>query len=116
MKKISLILILVFIGNPSVASSRESTANYLVGVPSCGAWIKQRAADKEIYEAGWLAGFLSGISTSLGNQRVKGRDFLEDADMDSISLWVDNYCRDNPLDNLSTAGDRLVRTLINKKR
>ena len=78
------------------------------GVRSCGVWINDKGTMQEPGHFSWLLGFLSGISIATDN------DFLRGTESESISLWVDNYCRANPLDTLSGAGQLLAAELIKK--
>jgi hypothetical protein len=52
-----------------------------------------------------MLGFVSaaGYSSMAGN--------LLHTDTDAINAWVDNYCRDHPLDRLVVAAESLVATL-----
>ncbi|USU21332.1 hypothetical protein [Paraburkholderia fungorum] len=81
------------------------------GAPSCGTWVKDRLSDDwpQLTDKEWLIGYLSGVA-------ITGRkDFLKGTDNDSLSLWVDNYCHANPLNDVADAGDALSRELIGRK-
>ena len=54
----------------------------------------------EIYKE-WLLGYLSGLASS------SGVNILGDKDEESIYLWIDNYCKANPLDTLSDGSNEL---------
>lgn len=94
------------------STSINANAITIKGVPECGSWINAKENNKEIrllaYE-GWLSGFLSGVALQANI------DALKDTNSESMFLWVDNYCRANPLDDLSTAGLLLFIELANKK-
>lgn len=81
------------------------------GARSCGVWIKERQPNGGggISSQTWLVGYLSGLAVGLG------KDFMKGTDNDSIYLWVDNYCRANPLEHLLSAGEELATELIRKK-
>ena len=84
----------------------------IVGARSCGAWIAnstQTTASREADRA-WLVGFLSGLA--IGARK----DFLRGIDSDSMYLWIDNYCRANPLKFLDSAGVALAQELIDQKK
>lgn len=81
-------------------------------IRSCGAWIKDQQEGNIPGEAAnrfWLLGFLSGFAVGAN------KDLLRGTDNDSIQLWVDNYCRANPLDDVIAAGHALAVELIRKK-
>lgn len=75
------------------------------GVPSCGVWVKDRAT-KDQFNANWLVGYLSGKAVGSG-QNFWGRQGVNSLDYESVFLWVDNYCRANPLRDLGDAGQDL---------
>jgi hypothetical protein len=77
------------------------------GVPDCGLWINgNRQPDKA-----WLLGFLSGLNTDITN-----KDFLRKLNSaEQAYLFVDNYCRKNPLKKVSDAGVALFSELYSSK-
>ena len=104
--------------------SNSTNAVTVMGAAPCGVWIKDReAAEREaaslssrtterfaaLHSQGWLVGFLSGIAIATN------KDFLRATDSTSMSLWVDNYCRANPLKALEEAGSDLAKELIRQK-
>ena len=88
-----------------------------MGDRSCGNWIKSKEDKQQsngtqwMLEATnhtWLAGYLSGLSVAMN------KDFLKTVDGDSIFLWVDNYCRENPLKTVADAAMNLMFELTKK--
>ena len=74
---------------------------------SCRKWIEERKlaeGTKEmnripvLISKGWFLGFVAGRSS--GGKR----DLTAGIDDESIFLWLDNYCRDHPQDDLVSAG------------
>jgi hypothetical protein len=88
----------------------SATANAKVimgaGAASCGAWSKPRDIDDKSKNTQWLLGFLSGI-----NDANSGPDFLSHTDADGVIAWVDNYCRQHPLDHIVEAASKLATEL-----
>ena len=88
----------------------------ILGGPSCGQWVKERGPNNRAspYNLGWLLGFVSGIAATAQE------DVLEQTDNKSVELWIDNYCRANPLKSVAEGADALIseleRNLLNKKR
>ena len=54
----------------------------------------------------WALGFVSG-----SNWSETGKDRLEGIDADALYIWLDNYCRQNPLDKFPKAVIELAREL-----
>jgi hypothetical protein len=83
---------------------------------SCGQWLEVRAAkgvSSAQFEA-YVDGFLSGE-----NSASTGPDFLAAIPNDkgvSIYIWIDNYCRDQPLNGLSQALMALKQELLARAR
>lgn len=87
--------LMLFMTVPSQAQSDGVQVRYL-GEISCGTW--PLSSDfNDIEKAStlnWILGFLAAKSFETGT------DLLADVDIPSISLWMDNYCRSNPLDTI----------------
>lgn len=82
----------------------------VMGAQSCGKWVAERGNLVQYSRNfGWLTGFLSGMSAAT---RV---DAMGPVDGDSIALWVDNYCRANPLARMDTAATVLFDELRPRK-
>lgn len=79
--------------------------------PSCGEWISHREKSDALAlgNTSWLLGYLSGLAVS------RGKDFLSGTDNGSIYKWMDNYCRTNPLRDVSSGGIALAAELTRKK-
>jgi hypothetical protein len=84
------------------------------GTRSCRKWTEERRiADgtKEMNKVpvliskSWFLGYLAG------RQPRGAPDFLAATDNESIFLWLDNYCRDHPQDDLSSAAQALQQEL-----
>jgi hypothetical protein len=108
MKFLRLMLIVV-----AMMFSTNSNALIVMGNPSCGQWVKDRAlqagdqTDALINKA-WLVGYLSGLATS------KRINFLKNSEAESIYLFMDNYCQKNPLNYVDNGADELAADLIKR--
>jgi len=84
------------------------------GSASCRDWVQNRTGggDAKLLlstaQEFWLLGYLSGVANGLGV------DFMRTANAASIELWMDNYCRNNPLDNVADGAVKLARELKKK--
>lgn len=108
MKIIQILLIAIAIG-----FSTNSYAVMTRGYASCGQWVTSRAdEDKHWATVGaftsWELGFLSGMAL------ITQDDILKNVDAASVQLWLDNYCKEHPLDSTYEAGQHLFAEL--KKR
>ena len=68
----------------------------------------------ELYKS-WLMGYISGLSMEL-NATILKVDVLKDTDAESLFLWMDNYCKTNPLNTLSDGELELFVELIKRKQ
>ena len=105
-KRLALIYFLFF----SIVNS--AGAFTMVGDVECGTWVKDRLNPESIeayVHNFWIMGFISGLASA------KNVDILLDANNDSIFLYVDNYCKTNPLSDLGEAGSSLFFALKRKK-
>lgn len=70
------------------------------GDNSCGSWVEARQKDRKLVQY-WYIGFISGI-----NMESK-KDHLAKIDAASAYLWMDKYCRENPLKDIVEASGAL---------
>ncbi len=76
------------------------------GLERCGIWLEARRENgpEMIALSAWLGGYLSAHNQyGFGNGDVLGGARLEDA-----RLWIDNYCRANPMRQVKTAADAFI--------
>jgi hypothetical protein len=55
----------------------------------------------------WMSGYITHYNFITPDTY----DIVVNTDFQSIYLWLDNYCRDNPLDNLAYAMNALTAEL-----
>lgn len=79
---------------------------FVVGDGSCGEWVESRT-DAHVH---WLNGYLSGISAA----RLGDGDLLKGVSPSSALVWVDNYCRANPLEKVSQGANMLAVELTKR--
>jgi hypothetical protein len=107
MKFIKLALIVVVIG-----FSTDCNALRIMGDMSCGDWVDHHSTSSPDIQAAiqnnWVAGYLSGIAVGLNT------DILDSPSGETLIAWLTNYCRNNPLDNVSTAASHLAFELKNR--
>lgn len=75
------------------------------GTLSCGSWTENRHSQNRgdtmhaVQGQQWVLGFLSGIGFVAQNDD----DPLKNMDVQGVWAWIDNYCRDHPIDQIGTA-------------
>ena len=79
------------------------------GSTDCGTWINQN----RITDKAWAVGYISGVNAVSSTPK---NDILESIKSgEQIWLFVDKYCRDNPLQTVPTALNNLWIELRIKK-
>ena len=112
MNPISLLVGCVVLASSTLAVSSPSDAGAEARqAPSCGEWIvhREKSDTLALSNSSWLLGYLSGMALS------SGKDYLSGTDNASIYKWMDNYCRTNPLRDVSNGGNALAAELAKKK-
>lgn len=83
----------------------------VMGNTPCGKWVKDRTSGKlhdQLVGDSWLIGYLNGVAA------WADVDILYNADGESLMLWMDNYCKANPLESVAAGGAVLGVELIKK--
>jgi hypothetical protein len=92
-----LIALIVFL----IAGEAQSQTVKLVGDganTSCGTWLESRRTTYNHYMATWALGYLSGVA--IWSQTLNP---LNSVDAEGVFYWLDNYCREHPIDKFSNA-------------
>jgi hypothetical protein len=102
---------LIAIGLALWASGASAATGRLLGpgTHSCGFWQEERRTPGVLklgFEA-WVLGFLSRAGLDETLNKVSGLNITAGTDVKGLSAWIDNYCRDNPLDDVATAAAAL---------
>lgn len=88
-------------------------AFFTVGVPDCGQWIKSPNNNHKA----WLMGYMSGMSAMHTIHAPSIKDPLEQlSSAEQMFLWMDNYCRANPLKQVDDGAIQLWSELLSKTR
>lgn len=88
-----------------VAAAVSANAATSFGMVDCGVWVKAQSGQ----DRWWLGGYISGLNAALVTSGAP--DPLDAISIQQLYLWVDNYCRANPLHNLSKAANTLYQEL-----
>lgn len=81
---------------------------------SCGAWLEARKTPngEAIQQEAWVTGYVS--ASNAFSVAAKQTDFLVGLDTPALFAWLDNYCRQHPLERLIAASDALIVDLTKK--
>ena len=93
----------VFAFSQTVLASDAKTILHL-NDDSCGDWVESRQKNQTAIQL-WYLGFISGI-----NFRDKN-DLLSRINAASAYLWMDKYCRENPLKTVVQGSVKLLDEL-----
>lgn len=99
----------------------DSDSNMRVHYPhnarSCGQFVDARDQGRrgnyqlENMFAAWIQGYMTGLNSLL----VDTYDIAGSTDEDALELWLENYCKANPLDSFPKAVDGLIGVLYPKR-
>ncbi len=92
-----------------VATTASAVPVLTVNGGSCGAWVKTRTNNSTVQFMGWLEGYMSGLAVGYE------KNILQGTDSESIFLWMDNYCKANPLNGVADGGLDLFFELVKQK-
>ena len=102
----SLSLKKLFFATVLLASVSLASGQRMIGGPDCAEWFKSDHAKN------WLFGFLSGID-SMATEETSSLKKLSSGGQ--AILWMNNYCKANPLDSVVSGGLALYLELQEKK-
>ena len=108
MKK-HLLLLMMLASGPAWAVGNDG-ASVIVGPISCGKFIENLKTGGSPYML-WVAGYLTAYNALVPDTF----DVLGNSDMASVKLWLENYCKANPLEKLPTAMEVLINELRPKR-
>ena len=116
MKRLSLIvLILSFTFAAPVTAADKDGLYSIQGDVSCGDWVKGRKDDRWLHVTyiNWIVGYITAYNELISDVF----DILGSTDMESVYLWMDKYCQENPLSKLAYGMEYLTNELWpNRKR
>jgi hypothetical protein len=113
----SLIVISMVLMTHQVSAEIDNQRYHALGVGvgvSCGAWQEARRARnvQAIGQESWVLGYVSASNAFA--VATTQNDFLAAVDAEAIWAWLDNYCRQHPLEKLAKATDALIVDLMRK--
>jgi len=104
------ILIRVITAAAICLTAQNSFSQTGFGSPDCGQWLAEKTSTRQ----SWLAGYLSGLN--MGAYATHNRNPLDGlSSMAQAYAWMDNYCRKNPLERVSSGGFQLFVELLKRE-
>ena len=111
--KIKLLLLLLFLSCKVVFAQ---TPEYPIrGTPDCGSWVKPESNLSDLRQKAWLIGYLSGINIGFRIEKQRTFNYFSGVTNDQIFLWMDKYCKENPLSNLVSGSADLYIEMTKSK-
>jgi hypothetical protein len=102
-------LTLCMLAGEAGAAGTGTSIVYGAGNESCGTWLSSSTnQDIRNWQTSWVLGWLSAS----GHYQVLGR--MKDTDAAAVTAWLDNYCKEHPLDELQEASAALIRELAKR--
>ena len=97
-------------------SCQSVPARGVRGNIDCARWLTPDSAVGGLANKSWLVGYLSGLSMGLtADKQRKPVNFFEGVTNDQLYLWMDNYCRANPLSSVMGGTGDLFQEISKKK-
>src|SRR6185295_3041277 len=92
------------------ATAAQDRSPSVDGKQWCGTWLRERHASSprlHLYEM-WVVKYVAGDNWP----GIVGRDFSAKVNAEGMLRWVDNYCREHPVNNVQRAAEQLIIELI----
>lgn len=111
----ALTAILLFVITPVNSQGTGATHHTTFGNGGdCARWIKTTGTEADWNNRHWLAGHISGLNTGAINSGASKIDALKGISTEQLLLWMDNYCKANPLKNVKAGAWALYLELTTK--
>ena len=104
---------LIFITLPFAAFAVDGKGFYNTkgsGTNSCAKWTAEKQTDSLLYAAfnQWVLGYITAVNSEAWHESA---DVAEGTDNAGLLGWIDNYCANHPLDNVTAAASALTREM-----
>lgn len=97
--------------------SNAVLAQKTFGNLDCGTWTKDRKNPQSVLtqiNQVWVSGYVTALNIVL-NQQIKVDVFGNIQSIEQIYMWIDNYCKANPLEDVGLGIFTLANELKKKK-
>jgi hypothetical protein len=119
-RKLLVPAILVLALTLAISAVQAERAQILgAGASSCGNWLSERQAAFTTQnpsaalwgDSQWILGFIAGANIGI----APDMNLMDGTTGTALMFWVDDYCKDHPLENVATAASALLRELVRRK-
>ncbi len=116
MNRFSLIVLVLSFAITTPTKAEDKDGRYYVEGPiTCGKWVEFRKEDS--WEATTYRAWIAGYITAYNKQTPNVFHIMGSTDLESVELWMEKYCQENPLKDLSNGMRALTDELWpNRKR
>lgn len=109
MRDVLIALLVSALTLPAMASD-ENGYYSAKGARSCGDWVMARKENNS-WDAFSMKGWIAGYFTAFDMQTEGVYSILGSTGDESVYLWMDKYCQENPLKNMGVAMEQLTSEL-----
>jgi len=113
--KLIMVLVLVLLVMPTGSYGMDSNNQYVtrgIGGHSCGEYNQTRQnPSSRLSFWNWMSGYV----TAYNRWTPDTYDIMSNRGLDSLRGWLDNYCKENPLESFEDAVGALISELHPKR-
>jgi hypothetical protein len=108
MKRLAMLFFALLFAS-SANATQDGVAIHGFDDMSCGAWVSSTGNDLvRAQYLSWFRGFVSGVNFADSNHQIGLGQMPSN---ETLSLYIDKYCREKPLGSFPGAAFQLVREL-----
>ncbi|HXX57593.1 MAG TPA: hypothetical protein VEI96_06295 [Thermodesulfovibrionales bacterium] len=112
---IIFLFFVLMVATMELAAARDKQGNlavYGIGSKTCEKFLQDRKDAADLSYHHWVGGYISGFNT--GSEETY--DIVGTKDFDSLMVWLENYCKANPLDAFGVATGKLMIELFPQRK
>lgn len=110
-----IVAVLSIMACSSITAAQAAEGSTSIGRPDCGRYILSSSSEHKA----WVLGYLSGVNQMLEGKTPSGKPsnpFRTLKSTEQLYLWMDNYCKKNPLENVTFGALALLIELRKEER
>ncbi len=100
---IAILIAVAWLDGHAQSSPNENREGVMIISFNCGDWVTQRQEGpaQSIKLRGYVVGYINGLA--IGRAAELWRANGDVLSQDQVFLWIDNWCKENPLETLDRA-------------